>query len=184
VIYNVHRPSIKILLTLCVLIFIAAPHLSHAQQAGATLSGTVTDAIGGVLQSATINVKNEATGTAKSVEVDPQGHFSLSGLAPGRYSVEVSAPGFSANRRAVQLNTGQNMDHHHSAEHQRCLPAGNCRGERRGLRRRRACAHGRFARCSLEVAVRVRGNSKPFYVVLKDGAFVLRALPKATTLAG
>jgi len=59
--------------------------LSHAQQAGATLSGTVTDAIGGVLQSATINVKNEATGTAKSVEVDPQGHFSLSGLAPGRY---------------------------------------------------------------------------------------------------
>jgi iron complex outermembrane receptor protein len=100
VIYNVHRSSIKILLTLCVLIFIAAPHLSHAQQAGATLSGTVTDAIGGVLQSATINVKNEATGTAKSVEVDPQGHFSLSGLAAGRYSVEVFAPGFSANRRA------------------------------------------------------------------------------------
>jgi iron complex outermembrane receptor protein len=55
-------------------------------------------------------VKNETTGATKSLEVDSQGHFSLNGLAPGRYSVDVSAPGFSANHRAVQLNEGQNMD--------------------------------------------------------------------------
>jgi iron complex outermembrane receptor protein len=110
VIQNIYRSSIRRLLTLCVLIFIAAPHLAQAQQSGATLSGTVTDAIGGVLQSATIDAKNEATGATKSVEVDPRGHFSLSGLAPGRYSVEVSSPGFSANRRVVQLDAGQNMD--------------------------------------------------------------------------
>jgi iron complex outermembrane receptor protein len=110
VIHNICRSSVRRLFTLCILFFAAVPQLAHAQQAGVTLSGTVTDAVGGVLQNATISVKNEATSTAKSVEVDPQGHFSLSDLVPGRYSVEVSAPGFSASRRAVQLNAGQNME--------------------------------------------------------------------------
>ncbi len=106
----VYRSSLRLLLSLCALLCMAAPQALCAQSPTATLSGTITDAIGGVLQTSTVNVKNEATGIIKSVALNPEGHFSLSGLAPGRYSLEVSAPGFSANRRAVQLNAGQNMD--------------------------------------------------------------------------
>jgi iron complex outermembrane receptor protein len=106
-----YRWGTALLFSVCALFLFVAPQSLRAQSAATTtLTGTVTDAIGGVLQSATVNTKNEATGAAKSVEVDSQGHFSLSGLAPGRYSVEVSAPGFSAVSRAVQLNAGQNMD--------------------------------------------------------------------------
>ena len=109
-IHHIYRSSIRILLTLSALLCMVAPQSLHAQQAAGALSGTVTDSIGGVLQNATVNVKNEATTAAKSVEVDSQGHFSLSGLASGRYTIEVSAPGFSVNRRVVQLNAGQTMD--------------------------------------------------------------------------
>ena len=61
------------------------------------------------MQNSTVNVKNEATGASKSATADSQGHFSLSGLASGRYSIEVSAPGFALHHRAVQL-AGQNED--------------------------------------------------------------------------
>ncbi|MGD0443953.1 MAG: TonB-dependent receptor [Edaphobacter sp.] len=106
---TVYRSSVGLLLSLCALLFTAMPKALHAQSPTVALSGTVTDAIGGALPTSTINVKNEATGESKSVESDSQGHFSLSGLTPGRYSVEVSASGFSSSRRTVQL-TKQNED--------------------------------------------------------------------------
>ena len=79
--------------TLCLAAICAGP------ATGATVTGTVTDGKGGVLQTATITIKNEATGNVRSVKVDGQGHFSLGGFAPGRYTIEVSAPGFGLNRR-------------------------------------------------------------------------------------
>ena len=106
----VNRRNFTLLFSLFALLLFVSTRPLQAQSAAAAVGGTVTDAIGGVLQNATVNVKNETTGAAKSIQVDSQGHFSFSGLAPGRYSVEVSAPGFSTTRRAVQLNAGQNMD--------------------------------------------------------------------------
>ena len=88
----------------------AAPQAVHAQATGATITGTITDIRGDVLQTATVNVKNESTSNARSVKVDAQGHYSLGGLTPGRYTIEVSAPGFDLNRRTVQLNAGQDQD--------------------------------------------------------------------------
>jgi iron complex outermembrane recepter protein len=107
---TLYRWSVALLFSLCSLLLSAAPQSVHAQSTGGTVTGTVTDGKGGVLQNATISVKNEATGTDRSVKVDAQGHFSLSGLVPGRYTVEVSAPGFDLNRRAVQLTAGQDQD--------------------------------------------------------------------------
>ena len=55
--------------------------------------------------------KNESTSNARSVKVrSAQGHYSLGGLTPGRYTIEVSAPGFALNRRTVQLSAGQDQD--------------------------------------------------------------------------
>ncbi len=70
----------------------------------------MTDVKGGALQNATVNVKNDATSDVRTTKTDNQGHFIISGIAPGRYSVEISAPGFGVDRRAVQLTAGQNQD--------------------------------------------------------------------------
>jgi iron complex outermembrane recepter protein len=107
---TLYRWSVALLLSLCSLLLSAAPQSVHAQSTGATVTGTVTDGKGGVLQSATINIKSESTGNVRSVKVDAQGHFSLGDFTPGHYTVEVSAPGFDLNRRTVQLTAGQDQD--------------------------------------------------------------------------
>jgi iron complex outermembrane receptor protein len=107
---TLYRWSVALLLSLCTLLLSAAPQSVQAQSTGATVTGTVTDVRGDVLQSATVSVKNESTSNARSVKVDAQGHYSLGGLTPGRYTVEVSAPGFDLSRRTVQLNAGQDQD--------------------------------------------------------------------------
>jgi iron complex outermembrane receptor protein len=107
---TLHRWSIALLLSLCSLLLSAAPQSVHAQSATANVSGIITDTKGGVLQNATIAIKNEATGNVRSIKVDAQGHVSLGGLATGHYTIEVSAPGFGLNRRAVQLTAGQDQD--------------------------------------------------------------------------
>jgi iron complex outermembrane receptor protein len=95
---------------MCALLFSAFPQSLHAQSTTAAVTGIVTDAKGGVLQKATITVKNEATSDIRTGTVDTQGHFIISGLAPGRYTVEISAVGFGVNRHVVQLASGQDQD--------------------------------------------------------------------------
>ncbi len=95
---------------ICILMLSLASLSSYAQSTGTTLTGTVTDVKGGALQNATVNVKNDATSDVRTTKTDNQGHFIISGIAPGRYSVEISAPGFGVDHRAVQLAAGQNQD--------------------------------------------------------------------------
>jgi hypothetical protein len=59
---TLYRWSIALLLGTCSLLLSAAPQSIHAQSAAANVSGIITDAKGGVLQNATISIKNEATG--------------------------------------------------------------------------------------------------------------------------
>jgi iron complex outermembrane receptor protein len=107
---TLYRWSVALLLSLCSLLLLAAPQSVRAQSTDAIITGTVTDVRGDALQSATINVKNEATGNSRNVKVDAQGRFSLGGMTPGRYTVEVSAPSFELSRRTVQLTAGQSQD--------------------------------------------------------------------------
>ena len=46
------------LLSVCSLLLSASPQSLHAQSVGVSVTGTVTDGKGGVLQTATVNVKN------------------------------------------------------------------------------------------------------------------------------
>ena len=107
---TLYRWSVALLCSLCSFLLSAALQSAHAQSTGATVTGTVTDVRGDALQSATVSVKNESTSNVQNAKVDGQGHFSLSGLSAGRYSIEVSAPGFDLNRRTVQLTAGQDQD--------------------------------------------------------------------------
>jgi iron complex outermembrane receptor protein len=71
---------------------------SPATGAG-TLTGSVLDPDGKVIPDATILIRNEATGEMRTASTDNGGRFSVSGLTPGSYTVEVAVPGFELVRR-------------------------------------------------------------------------------------
>ncbi len=75
-----------------------------AAQDTATLAGTVLDQAGKAVGSATVMVRNDATGATGNTTSDPEGHYSVSSLPVGTYTVEVTANGFAkATRTGVQL---------------------------------------------------------------------------------
>jgi Carboxypeptidase regulatory-like domain/TonB dependent receptor-like, beta-barrel/TonB-dependent Receptor Plug Domain len=85
---------------------LAASH-ACAQVAGATLSGTVTDASAAVIPNAEISVKNVATGVTRHIAADASGFYSAPNLLPGNYEITVSSPGFATEvRTGIGLQVG------------------------------------------------------------------------------
>ncbi len=66
-----------------------------AQNPHGSLAGTVRDASGAVVPSATISVRNPGLSFQREAESDAQGEFRIVDLRPGRYEVSVSANGFA-----------------------------------------------------------------------------------------
>ena len=82
-----------------------------AQQSG-SLSGTVRDAQGGVLPGVTVTA-TASTAAVRSAVTNDQGVYSLSGLAPGSYTVDYDLAGFTPQKRQdvmVQVNRTTRLD--------------------------------------------------------------------------
>ena len=103
---RMHRSKLGALVGACLFLIAttgmlaAQPHLkllghSHSAQNMGSLQGTVSDTKGALIAKATVTVR-DSSGHTKTVTTDAQGHFDVSGLAPGKYSVVAVAPGFSA----------------------------------------------------------------------------------------
>lgn len=67
------------------------------------LTGTVTDAAGGAIPRADVNLRGLAGGDTHAVNTDSTGQFSFAGLAPGRYEMQIFAPGFVRTAKEVDL---------------------------------------------------------------------------------
>jgi iron complex outermembrane receptor protein len=65
------------------------------QPAGPPLEGTVVDNKGGLIAKAVVVVHNDATGKTRTVTADAEGHFTVSDLPAGSYTVDASALGFA-----------------------------------------------------------------------------------------
>ena len=79
---------------------------AYAQEA--TLSGSITDASGGVLPGVTINIVQGDTGNTLSAVTDERGGFRLP-MRVGEYRVTAELPGFATINRAVSLLVGQTV---------------------------------------------------------------------------
>jgi len=79
-----------------------------AQRDLATLTGTVTDASGGVVANAKVTVTERATGQVYELTTNSGGEFTRPALKPSTYDVTVSAAGFKkATQKDVVLNAGE-----------------------------------------------------------------------------
>ena len=68
-------------------------------QATTSLNGRVTDSSGAAIAGANVKLTSMATGTAREATTDNTGQYQLSQLAPGSYTLTVSANGFATSER-------------------------------------------------------------------------------------
>ena len=68
----------------------------------ATLSGTIKDSTGAVINTGVVSLKDSA-GAIQKTTANAAGAYSLSGLAAGTYSLDVTASGFTESTQSVTL---------------------------------------------------------------------------------
>jgi hypothetical protein len=69
--------------------------ISFGQVERASITGTVTDASGGIIPGATVKVTDEMTNTTVSLLTDSAGEYTARNLNPGSYSIAVEKGGFN-----------------------------------------------------------------------------------------
>src|SRR6266478_2070122 len=86
----------------------AASGFAQAQTTTGTVQGDVVDERGGSVAGATVVAKNLDTNFAQTETTNSDGHFAFLSLAPGRYQLTISQPGFaSVLQQNVNLTVGQ-----------------------------------------------------------------------------
>jgi iron complex outermembrane recepter protein len=80
------------------MILVSPTRILSAQQqdAVASISGTIVDSHGLAVSDAAVMAKNQTTGADNQVNADNLGHFVMTGIPAGRYTLVVTAKGFAA----------------------------------------------------------------------------------------
>src|SRR4051812_12114245 len=87
--------------------FLFCSSIASAQQSSATLRGQVADSLGGLVVGATVVVA-DASGVEKTQTTDDQGRYTFTSLAPGLYTMRVTAPGFATYENTeVDIRAGR-----------------------------------------------------------------------------
>jgi hypothetical protein len=98
---------IRLLLAVCLVALAGTPASAQGGRTTTSLSGTVTDASGGVIPGATVAVKNNATATEFHATTNESGLFTVPSVDPGSYTVTVTLMGFkTAVLNDVRINAG------------------------------------------------------------------------------
>lgn len=93
-------------LTLLIAALIACTAAAQSLTSG-DLAGQITDPSGAVIPNATIELKNNQTGTTQTVTSDAQGFYRFALLSPGDYTLSISASNFEGNKQTVAVSVGQ-----------------------------------------------------------------------------
>jgi Carboxypeptidase regulatory-like domain/TonB-dependent Receptor Plug Domain len=84
--------------------------VSAAAQTSATIAGTVTDESGNLFPGATITATNIASGFTHNATAGSDGRFTLAGLPPATYRIDVTATSYKGSSRQVQVLVGQSLE--------------------------------------------------------------------------
>ena len=92
------------------LVFLASPVPSYAQQFRANITGTVIDPQGGVVPGVTVTALNTETNVATEAVTNDRGVYSLQQLTPGQYRVSATLSGFKTFvREGITLHTAETV---------------------------------------------------------------------------
>jgi hypothetical protein len=80
---------------------------TFAQRNAASIFGAVTDSSGAAMAGVSVKAINENTGVVSTATTNEMGNFTLLDLAPGSYTLNVTAQGF---KQYVQNNLVLNID--------------------------------------------------------------------------
>ena len=83
-----------------------AAGLAFAQSSDGRVAGVVRDSSGAAVPGATVAVRNDQTGASQSTVSGADGSYSVTGLAPGDYTVEVQLRGFGTSKEKVKVSGG------------------------------------------------------------------------------
>jgi hypothetical protein len=89
-----------------------APQAAYAQ-ASAGITGTVTDPSGAVVPNAKVTITNEQTSSSSDTTSGSAGTYSFRGLLPGKYDLQVDAPGFKKDVKkgvTIEVSTTSTVD--------------------------------------------------------------------------
>ena len=79
------------------------------------ITGTVFDATDATVPNAAVEIRNDGTNAEQNLTSDASGFFKASQLAPGTYTVTISAPGFSELKTSnvtVEVNRSTELNQH------------------------------------------------------------------------
>ena len=85
------------------LLILVSSRMSRSQTNTSSISGTVTDSSGALLPGANVKLSNTASGSTQVLQSSSKGEFAFEQLAPGTYSITVSATGFNEVVQKVEL---------------------------------------------------------------------------------
>lgn len=90
------------------MLFVAAGSCLWGQLERSAIEGTVTDPQGAAIAGASVTVTSQSTNVAIPTKTNSSGYYEVIGLAPGRYTVRIEAPGFSfAESQGIDAAAGQ-----------------------------------------------------------------------------
>src|SRR3984893_19337730 len=96
----------RLLSLVCVVLLASAP---HAQLAGGSITGTITDIQGGALSGVAITL--QGTDISQTFTTDADGRYRFLDLAPGSYKLTAALQGFTTIiRDHVIVDVGKTVD--------------------------------------------------------------------------
>jgi hypothetical protein len=99
------RVAIRVWVPLCLVLWWALP--ADAQVGNGAITGVVADSTGSQTPGATVTATDSRTGLVRSAVADASGVYTLPGLPPGVYDVDVTLAGFrSVRHKDVRVETG------------------------------------------------------------------------------
>jgi hypothetical protein len=106
-------PAALVYAAVLFLIFTATRGISFGQSDAGSISGFVKDASQAIVPNAKVVVTNEGTGAEHSVVSDTAGHYTVTNLPPGEYSLTVEVSGFKkfeSTHNKLNANSALSLD--------------------------------------------------------------------------
>ena len=97
------RPFLAALSAVFSIFIVFAAACCLGQQATTSVSGTVTDSTGALVPGATVTITRRATGQVLSAVTNSRGSYQFQQLAPGTWTIVVSASGFGDQTKVGEL---------------------------------------------------------------------------------